>query len=122
MLLQFEGIRVCEGEMAVACLTNSASATDEFNVRRGIRQKLCGTGKDVKLEVLDFHSLIYSRSGPMMAVIRFEHLLDHWVVIRSISKDGEIEVLDPKGEIRRYSAAEFESIWRNCILSITQPS
>lgn len=118
MLLNLHGIRTSEGEMAEICMTNAAFATDEFNVRRGIRKKLAATGLLVKLEVIDFQTLKNHRKAPMMAVIKFEHLLDHWVVIKSISDRGNFEILDPIGEQKVYSSAEFEDIWKGKILYI----
>ena len=54
-----------------------------------------------------------------MAVVKFQHLLDHWVVVESISDDGKtFRVLDPKGTINEYSADGFEAIWKNQILYI----
>ena len=119
MLLHFEGIQASEGEMATICRTNAATATDEFNVRRGLREKLAGTGKNVVIEHLDFESLLKMPNRPFMAVIEFQHLLDHWVVVESISDDQKtFRILDPKGTIIEYTKANFKAIWKNRILFI----
>lgn len=118
MLLNHYGIYVSEGEMAEICMTNSVAATDEFSVRRGLRQKLEGSGKEVFLENTDFDTLRFNREGPMMAVVKYQHLLDHWVVIRSISENGDFEVLDPRGEYLVYKPTQFRDIWKNTILYI----
>ncbi len=119
MLLNFEGIKTSEGEMATICGTNTATATDEFSVRRGLRKKLEGTGKEVKIEHLNFHQLLAKQRSPFMAVITFEHLLDHWVVVEKISPEEKtFRVLDPEGHIVTYSAEDFEAMWKNRILYI----
>ena len=119
MLLHFEGIRASEGEMATICRTNLATATDEFSVRRGLREMLKGTGKDVEIEWIDFPSLLHKRDPPMMAIIALdEHLYTHWVVIKSITGDGRLEILDPMGSIAFYSSEEFKKVWKNVILYV----
>ncbi|NNE92468.1 MAG: hypothetical protein HKN23_12540 [Verrucomicrobiales bacterium] len=120
MLLHFEGIQTSEGEMATICGTNAATATDEFSVRMGLREKLSGTGKRVILEKTDFANLLRDYEPPMMAVIQHRHLFDHWILIKSISPDGTFTVLNPdpeKGE-QKMDRETFQQIWRNIILRI----
>ncbi|MGE0707946.1 MAG: cysteine peptidase family C39 domain-containing protein [Planctomycetota bacterium] len=113
-LLAAHGIQASEREMAQRCWTNALTGTDVFCVVRGLRQKLAGSGRTVRVDV--------SRGGleglhpPAMVTVRYGLFLDHWVVVRAL-RPGVVEVGDPLHGVRQVPEAEFLRDWRGVSVS-----
>ncbi len=120
-LLQHCGVSATEREMAELSWTNSFTGTDEFCVARGLRRKLTGSGRRVRLEHAGWEVLA-ARSEPCMATIRFSFLVDHWVVVREAG-EGRVLVADPlSASVQLYSKADFLKKWRGVIVSADKES
>jgi len=119
MLLWHHGIEVDEREMAVRCWTNAMTGTDEFCVVRGLRQKLEGTGRVVRLETPSWEQL-QARTTPGMATIKWSFFVDHWVLVREVTPQGVV-VLDPvRGQVL-LPEAEFREVWRGGLVTADVP-
>jgi len=119
-LLAAYGIEADEAEMAERCWTNSMSGTDEFCVARGLRQKLAGTRREVRLISADWEALQARGQRPAMATIRYSTFVDHWVVIFGV--EGEtVLVGDPLKGRRRIGKEEFLAVWRRGLVIADLP-
>lgn len=119
MLLHACGVEASEAEMALLCGTNALTGTDVYSVAVGVRQKLAGTGREVRVVPCDWEGLV-ARREPALATIRWGFLIDHWVMIRE-AHPGAVVVLDPVEGVRTLSRAEFLGIWRGWVVSADRP-
>jgi len=119
-LLAAYGVESDEAEMAERCWTNSMTGTDEFCVARGLRQKLAGTGREVRLVSSDWEALLARGGRPAMATIRYSTFVDHWVVIFGV--EGEtVLVGDPLEGRRRMGKNKFLEVWRGGLVIADLP-
>lgn len=114
-LLAHYGIEASEREMAERCWTNSLTGTDEFCVARGLRQKLAGSGRVVRIRPATWEELA-ARTEPVMVTIKFQFLVDHWVVVFSAS-DKRVIVGDPLAGKQGYSKTQFLEKWRGVMVT-----
>ncbi|MEZ6188575.1 MAG: cysteine peptidase family C39 domain-containing protein [Planctomycetota bacterium] len=118
-LLGHLGVETDERDMAVRCWTNALTGTDEFCVARGLRQKLAGTGRVVRVQAPSFAELA-AREEPGMATIQWSTFVDHWVVVRGVDARGVI-LGDPlRGKVV-LSEAEFKAVWRGGLVTADRP-
>lgn len=119
-LLATYGVEADEAEMAERCWTNSMTGTDEFCVARGLRQKLEGSGREVRLISADWEALQARGQRPAMATIRYSTFVDHWVVI--FGTEGEtVLVGDPLVGRRRIGKKKFLQLWRRGLVTADLP-
>lgn len=120
MLLHAHGVPASEAEMALICRTNAFTGTDVYAVAVGLRQKLAGSDREVRVVGADWAALA-ARRGPSLATIRFGLLVDHWVMIQELRGDAAV-VLDPTRESARIiPREEFLSIWRGWLVTADRP-
>lgn len=115
MLLWHHGVEASEREMAELSWTNAMTGTDEFCVARGLRQKLAGSGRVVRLETPSWEAL-RRRDQPGMATIKWSLFVDHWVVVREVS-DAGVVIGDPIRGKLTLSEAEFREVWRGGLVT-----
>jgi predicted double-glycine peptidase len=115
-LLAQLGAPATEREMAERCGAGALTGTDEFAVCRGLRQKLAGTGRHVRLIHADGESL---RRAPLpaLATVKFSFLVDHWVAVLEI-RDDVVVVGDPLRGRVSMPRREFLGRWRGVLVTV----
>lgn len=113
-LLAHIGVESDEGEMAGLCGTSPGWGTDEFQVARGLNEKL--PGRHAVIERTDWESLVALKS-PAMATMKLTFLVDHWVVVLHAAEDG-VRIADPLMGQVTLTKAEFLDRWRRAIVRV----
>lgn len=113
-LLAQMGIDSDEGEMAELCGTSAGWGTDEFQVARGLNEKL--HAPRAVIESSDWEALV-SLKTPAMATMKLTFLVDHWVVVLHAAEDG-VRVADPLHGLGTMTKDEFLGRWRRTIVRV----
>ena len=115
-LLNRNGVAADEAEMARLCRANAFTGTDALDVCSGIREKLAGTGRCVRLERSGWRSLL-SLGRPAMVLLKSGFLVDHWVVVLEARPDGVLLSNPAAGRVA-LKPEDFKKRWRGLIVTI----
>lgn len=107
--LQSFGITAHEGPLAIRAHTNWVSGTPMDSLCTAIRDEY---GRSCRPAYFDSISDLRGRL-PVIAVIKWGFMVDHYVVVLSVT-DSEVVVGDPSRGKYTMTHAEFEDKWRRC--------
>ena len=122
MLLHSVGIPATEQEMARECLVRAGIGVTDLTLLRGLRRKLRGTPWRVRV----YRNLSYAELArlrkPCLVSLRQSWLLDHAVIVESMSRRFA-SVLDPDKDAGRITMPRslFEGSWRGDALVLEGP-
>ena len=109
--LRVLGIEAEEGEIAILAHTSSALGTPPDVLAEALQQRYGRQGLFCQYRY--FNSIEeLKEAGPVLAVIRYGFLVDHYVTILQM-REQELIVGDPSQGRVRYSFAAFEKKWRH---------
>ena len=109
--LRVLGIQAEEGEIAILAHTSSALGTPPDVLAEALQQRYGRQGLVCKYRYFDSVDEL-KEAGPVLAVIRYGFLVDHYVTIMQVREQDPI-VGDPSQGRVRYSHAAFEKKWRH---------
>lgn len=116
-LLARLGVPADEREMAALCRTNARTGTDEISLCRGLRRKLEGSGRTVRLVRASFQDLRGLRA-PAAVPVQFSLLVDHWIVVVSVDDAGVVAADPLKPHLVRIRQAAFLERWRGYLVTV----
>lgn len=108
--LRILGLQATEGELAQRCRTSPFAGTQGDILAAALRDQFAGDG--LRADWRRFSDLEQLRTaGLTLVVVKYNTLLDHWLVVRSVT-DTEVRFADPLSGLGAESHADFLKRWR----------
>jgi ABC-type bacteriocin/lantibiotic exporter with double-glycine peptidase domain len=109
--LRVLGIRAEEGALALLAGTSPATGTPPQTLARVLNEQFGPSGLHPELRGFRSVAELTEKEFPMLVLVRFSFLLDHWLVVTGRTKNG-FAVGDPLSGRIELTAAELEGRWR----------